>query len=220
MTQKDTPNAADPSEEEVLGTESTRATIVDPTLEEPEPTPGEDTQNDMDSEERLYAGRYKSVEDLETGYKELQAEYTRRQQAEPTVLPQPTENLDPDIKRQLDPYVQDIRQELDETRVEMAWAQMEAEYGKGIRQEVADYFNTLPERDQADLNTLAGARLIAKTIKNGKTQSSVGTQPAGAPKSHQAKRTNLTRAKIDAMSPDEYARRQREVQAFYRENYS
>jgi len=233
---KDTPNTGGSEDDVViLGTESSRATIVDPN--DPSSTDtaittgsAQDTPPATDSEEeRLYAGRYKSVDYLEAGYKELQAEFTRTRQAAAQQPPaqsaarQARDEIDPEIQAQLDPYIRDLREELNTQKVEAAWGQLQSEFGSDVRKEVTAYYEQLAPADREALNTMAGARIIANLLKKEKELSKrqSGTQASGAPRSHHDKSgSTLTRAQIEALSPEEYARRQPEILRFYRENYA
>lgn len=221
--QKDTP-----TEEGLPTVNGSRAEIIDPNVDTPQDTPA-----DEDSREagRKYAGRYDTVEDLEAGYKELSAEYTRQRQAataqQPTATPadyetadDSTTELDPDIRAQIDPYLraatEPLQAQLAEQQQRTFWGEMKAEYGDDIDTKVAEYFNTLSPDDQQQLDTLAGARMIAKVVGAKAPRKSPNTsQPTGGARTHNERSSTLTRAKIDAMSPDEYARRQPEIMAFY-----
>jgi len=213
-----------PTEEGLPVVNGSRAEIADTTAE----LAAQDTPASEDSGEasRKYAGRYDSVEDLEKGYKSLNAEYTRSQQAlaaQQAATSQPesesTTGLDPDIKAQIEPYVREatapLEAQLAEQQQQRFWADMRSEYGADIADKVSDYFETLDEADRAQLDNIAGARMIAKLVGKKADRKPSAVQPVGGAKSHNAPRSNLTRAQIDSMSPDEYARRQPEIMRFY-----
>jgi len=231
-TETDTP--IDDGLQAVMGS---RATIVDDNVDE-QGEQSTDTQNkasdtpdntDSGDESRKYAGRYESVEDLEKGYKSILAEYTRSQQAlrdmqaatSDTGKTNESNELDPEIRAQIDPYLREatapLEAQLAEQQQKGFWKEMESEYGAGISDKVAEYFQKLPADEQNQLDSIAGARMIAKLVgqQSRKPDNSAASQPTGGVRSHNAPRSTLTRAAINAMSPEEYARRQPEIMRFY-----
>jgi len=217
-----------PTEEGLPTVNGSRAEVIDEaTVLDQQDTP---SSEDSGEASRKYAGRYESVEDLEKGYKSLTAEYTRSQQAlaaqQAAATSQAPESdsttgLDPDIKAQIEPYVREatapLEAQLAEQQQDRFWADMRAEYGADIGDKVSDYFDTLSDADKAALDTIAGARMIAKLVGKKPDRKPSAAQPTGGAKSHNTPRSSLTRAQIDAMTPDEYARRQPEIMRFYAE---
>jgi len=216
-----------PTDEGLQTVNGSRAEIVDTATA----IDTEDTPSSTDSSEasRKYAGRYDSVEDLEKGYKSLTAEYTRSQQAlsaqqaATSQLPEsdiPT-GLDPDIRAQIEPYVREatapLEAQLAEQQQASFWNDMQAEYGSDIGDKVSEYFEALPDGDKQQLDSIAGARMIAKLVGKKSDRKPSAAQAVGGAKSHNAPTSNLSRAQIDAMTPDEYARRQPEIMRFYQQ---
>jgi len=217
-----------PTDEGLQTVNGSRAEIVDTaTAIDEKDTPA---STDSGEESRKYAGRYDSVEDLEKGYKSLTAEYTRSQQAlaaqqaatsQAPDSTQQTTGLDPDIQAQIEPYVREatapLEAQLAEQQQTAFWDGMRKEYGEDIGDKVSEYFETLPAADKAQLDTLAGARMIAKLVGKKRDRKPSAAQSVGGAKSHNAPASSLSRAQIDAMSPDEYARRQPEIMRFYQQ---
>lgn len=182
------------------------------------PDMGDNPQQEpsQEAEQRKYAGVYQSVEDLEKGYKELQAEYTRLRQAqkaqdEQHLNPQPEQLGGEQAEQQVDPLAAEVIR----LRHEMEWQKLEREYGPDIRQKIADYYQQLSPEEQMALDNPAGARLVAKLVSQQGGEQRQPMQPTGVPRSHEAPKPRLTRAEILNMSPEEYQARQQEIMEFY-----
>lgn len=179
----------------------------------PSEEPSQETQQQESDSGRKFAGVYQSVEDLERGYKELQAEYTRLRQAQKAMEQQAV----PEVggEQQASPEIDPVTAEVMRLRHEMEWQKLEREYGPDIRERVAEYYQQLSPEEQMALDNPAGARLIAKLVTQSGGEPQRAIQPTGAPKGHVAPKPRLTRAEILNMSPEEYQARQAEIMEFY-----
>jgi len=197
-----------------------RATIVDQEDNFDDASDTNDNPNGAESgggeNERLFAGTYKSVADLEAGYKSLQAEYTKQRQSIASAAQPGT----PNTAASEPTDVEFLRNEVEKIKIDREWAALETEFGQGMRAKIREHFDTLSEDDQHELNTMAGARIIAKMLASTGKRAPSGTQSVGSPRSHNRATSKLTRQQIVNMSPAEYKSRQPEIQQFYAEKYS
>lgn len=221
MTQEqDNPDNEGIQDDEQNIINGSQAKIVDPdSYDEDGQLNGEDNSTsgeESGESERKYAGVFKSVEDLEAGYKELQGEFTRNRQADSKGKSTDSQDTDNNNQQQSSSDIDQLRDEVADVKLERDWGKLEAQYGDDIRAKVKAHFDTLPPEDQEQLNTIAGARLIAKMLSSGSSSKQrSGKQQTGAPQKHRKSASKLTRAQINQMPPDEYARRQGEIQRFY-----
>ena len=227
--------------------QTSRATMMEPgfaqqngestaTNEDANSTTAEDSSQqatDNQDSDRKYAGRYKSIEELEKGYKELQSQFTQLSQklAENTSTQQQEQNVpdgyDPEVAKSLEPYLekyaQPLVEKLTQQEYDRAWSELRQEFGSDIQERVAAKFKELTPEEQATLDNPAGARTIARMLEMEKKlqnqRTDAATQPTGAPKTHKPTGPNLTREQILAMSPQEYEARRAEIEAFYMSQY-
>lgn len=112
-----------------------------------EPKPGEKVEPEKSGPERLYAGKYKSVEDFEKGYKELESAFHRKSES----AAQATKALMEADNREASNAGQDIAKASMETPEEMPDAVMEPEkFRSWLQDRDARILATIEQRREAE----------------------------------------------------------------------